>query len=64
MMRSSVWQPMQLSRNFFCCSVPGMLCIHSALVRCAERLRSLVSLRSAFAAWPAVTSAVGLPASW
>src|SRR5258706_86163 len=37
MMRSIVWQPLQLRRKRFCASVPGMLDIHSALVRCAER---------------------------
>ena len=57
MMRSSVWQPLQLSRKRFCSSVPGMLIIHSALVRCAERFFTFLSLMSALAKLPAATSA-------
>ena len=44
MMRSSVWQPVQLSRNRFWSSVPGMLISHSALVRVAGEIFDLLEL--------------------
>jgi len=56
-----VWQPLQLRRNRFCSSVPGMLDIHSALVRCAERFFTFLSLMSALATLPAATSAAFAP---
>ena len=63
MMRSSVWQRLQLSRNRFCSSVPGILISHSALVRWADRFFTFLSLISALASWPAATSAALAPFS-
>ena len=48
-MRSSVWQPTQLSSGAFSSSVPGMLISHSALVSWPARFFVFFSLMSAVA---------------
>ena len=55
-MRSSEWQLTQLSSDIFCCSLPGMLRIHSPFDIWWARFLVFVSLTFASAVLPAATS--------
>ena len=55
-MRSTVWQLTQLSMDNFCCSVPGMLVIHSPFDIWRARFLVLTSLTSALAGLSAAMS--------
>src|SRR5580704_10499204 len=61
-MRSRVWQLVQSSSADFCCSVPGMLIIHSALVSWSGRFLVGCSLRSTLVVLSAATSVAPDPA--